>query len=85
MQKAGCLYWDFQNANFPLFLQQFYFENDNKIPPGYNYNQILYYRSKPFKFSCLNTIGDHFLEQIPKFGMKVHNVTPFDQANYIIF
>ncbi|KAL7078462.1 hypothetical protein ACQ4LE_002678 [Meloidogyne hapla] len=59
-------------------LLQFYFENDNKIPPGYDYDKILYYRSKPQRFSCLNSVGDHFLEQIPKFGMKVHNVTPFD-------
>ncbi|KAF7634810.1 hypothetical protein Mgra_00005703 [Meloidogyne graminicola] len=61
-------------------LLQFYFENDNKIPPGYDYNTILYYRSKPQRFSCLNSVGDHFLEQIPKFGMKVNNVTTFDQA-----
>ncbi|CAK5087275.1 unnamed protein product [Meloidogyne enterolobii] len=61
------------------FSQQFYFENDNKIPPGYDYDKILYYRSKPQRFSCLNSVGDHFLEQIPKFGMKVYNVTPFNQ------
>nr|CAD2190554.1 unnamed protein product [Meloidogyne enterolobii] len=60
-------------------LLQFYFENDNKIPPGYDYDKILYYRSKPQRFSCLNSVGDHFLEQIPKFGMKVYNVTPFNQ------
>lgn len=61
-------------------LLQFYFENDDKIPPGYHYDKILYYRSRPQHFSCLKTTGDQFLAQLPKTRMQVHNVTPFEQG-----
>uniref|UniRef100_A0A914HNY0 Transmembrane protein 87A n=1 Tax=Globodera rostochiensis TaxID=31243 RepID=A0A914HNY0_GLORO len=58
-------------------LLQFYFDNDDKIPPGYNYGQILFYRSLPQRFSCSKSVGDQFLEQKPKGQMALRNVSEF--------
>ncbi|KAL3078381.1 hypothetical protein niasHS_012042 [Heterodera schachtii] len=61
-------------------LLQFYFDNDDKIPPPYHYNHILFYRSVPQRFSCSKSIGDQFLEQKPKGPLALRNVTEFSRS-----
>uniref|UniRef100_A0A0K0FJN3 Transmembrane protein 87A (inferred by orthology to a human protein) n=1 Tax=Strongyloides venezuelensis TaxID=75913 RepID=A0A0K0FJN3_STRVS len=45
----------------------FYFNDNVSTPPTYEYNEFMYYRSKPMKFDCSNSHGaPMFLEQYGK-------------------
>jgi len=55
-----------------------YFDYDDKIPSGFYYDQIYYYKSSPQNFTCDQSHGvaqpvDNFAHE----GMKLKNVTPF--------
>ncbi|KAI1718291.1 lung seven transmembrane receptor domain-containing protein [Ditylenchus destructor] len=62
--------------------QEFYFNEEHMVPQGYHYDKILFFKSKPQKFSCLNRNGvDLFMEQFPVQPMEVHNVTEYQSTN----
>lgn len=58
-------------------LLTFYFNDADHIPTGYHYDSILYYKSPPQNFSCLNH-GEFFRNEKFEKKMVKHNVTEFD-------
>ncbi|VDN59404.1 unnamed protein product [Dracunculus medinensis] len=56
-------------------LLNFYFDHEYEIPDGYDYNEILFYKSKIQRFSCKDSHGVMlFDDQTPHVPMRVHNV-----------
>lgn len=59
----------------------FYFDKAYKIPQGYYYDQILYFKSETQKISCKEHDGVELWKFInPNRGMELHNVTTFGET-----
>ncbi|CEF70880.1 Transmembrane receptor, eukaryota family-containing protein [Strongyloides ratti] len=53
----------------------FYFNDNTSIAPTYDYNEFMYYRSKPMKFNCEDSHGaPMFLEQYGKDASEFHKI-----------
>ncbi|VDK54554.1 unnamed protein product [Gongylonema pulchrum] len=57
-------------------LLNFYFEHEWEIPPGYNYDKILFYKSDSHQFNCRQSHGVMLVEENgPRRPLQVHEVS----------
>uniref|UniRef100_A0A0R3RI52 Ephrin RBD domain-containing protein n=1 Tax=Elaeophora elaphi TaxID=1147741 RepID=A0A0R3RI52_9BILA len=57
-------------------VQNFYFEHEFEIPPGYDYTKILFYKSQPQQFNCRQSHGIILVQEDehPRRPLEVHDV-----------
>lgn len=68
-------FFDAKRAENLKKLLSFYFDDPNHIPDAYNYDKIVYYKSKPTNFSCKNSHGSIIFFDPEQHSMTVRNVT----------
>ncbi|TMS36721.1 hypothetical protein L596_003817 [Steinernema carpocapsae] len=69
-------FFDIRRQSRVRDLLNFYFDQSEKIPEGFHYNQILYYKSKPQKITCMDSHGIILLsEESPPRPLSIVNVT----------
>uniref|UniRef100_A0A1I7YBS3 Histone_H2A_C domain-containing protein n=1 Tax=Steinernema glaseri TaxID=37863 RepID=A0A1I7YBS3_9BILA len=69
-------FFDIHRRDSVRELLNFYFDEAEKSPAGFHYNQIIHYKSKPQKVNCKESHGVHWLSsENPRVPMAVVNVT----------
>ncbi|KAK6032513.1 lung seven transmembrane receptor [Ostertagia ostertagi] len=70
------------NENEDMDFQSFYFDDSNHIPDNYDYEKIVYYKSKALNFSCKGSHGSIIFSEPDPHPMTVQNVTGLVPIRY---